>query len=159
MTIYYKDGTDPFWLLLKKETGGLPGQEKWICRNVTQWTDILNDDDDRIGIYSNNHKLLWMTITGSIEDQRGDYKLRMKLFSHIIIDRMSDQLLAGKNKTIEKMTEYQLEKCIENESNEGRTIRVQMEWSRDNQDKWPEAAHWIKRQFERLNEIATGRFG
>ena len=156
--MYTDNEIDPFWLLLKKETGGLPGQEKWIRRNATQWTDIINDDGDRIGIYSNNQKLLWMTITGSKSEQGKDLIPRMKRFSQVIIDRMSDQSLAGKNKTIEKMTKYQLEKCIENESNEGRTIRVQMEWNRDNQDGWPKATRWIGKQYTRLNDIASGSF-
>ena len=159
MTIYGNDETDPFWLLLKKETGGLPGQEKWIRRNATQWTEILNTEGDRIGVYINNYKLLWLTITGSITDQKGDYKLRMKLFSQIIIYKMSDQQLAGEKKIIERMTEYEINKCIEKASDKGRSIRVQMEWIRDDQNGWPEAAHWIKQQFERLNAIANGRFG
>ena len=158
MTIYRNDETDPFWLVLKKETGGLPGQENWISRNATQWTDILNSEGDRIGVYINNNRLLWLTITGSKEDRKGDYKLRMKLFSQIIIYKMSDQQLAGERKIIEKMTKYEINKCIEETSKKGQSIRVQMEWIRDDQDGWPEAAHWIKQQFERLNVIATGRF-
>ncbi len=83
----------------------------------------------------------------------------MKLFSRIIICEMSDQQLAGEKKIIERMTKYEVNKCIEKASNKGQSIRVQMEWIRDDQNGWPEAAHWIKQQFERLNAIANGRFG
>lgn len=158
MIIYNNDDIDPFWLLLKNETGGLPGQERWIRRNATQWTDIVNNEGDRIGIYSNNPKLLWMTITGSKLEQGDNYIPRMKRFSQLIIDKMSDQQLAGENKTIEKMNIYQLNKCIEKASENSRTIRVQMEWIRDDQGGWPEVARWIGQQFERLNVIAISGF-
>ena len=158
MIIYNNDDIDPFWLLLKNETDGLPGQERWIRRNATQWTDIVNDEGDRIGVYSNNPRLLWMTITGSELEQGDDYIPRMRRFSQLIIDKMSDQQLAGENKTIEKMNSYQLNKCIEKASENGRTIRVQMEWIRDDQSGWPKATRWIGQQFERLKVIALGSF-
>lgn len=158
MIIYNNDDIDPFWLLLKNETGGLPGQEKWISRSAVQWTDILSNDGDRISVYINNPRLLWMTITGSRAEQGDDYMSRMNRFSRLIIDKMSDQQLSGDNKTIKKMNSYQLNKCIEKASENGRTIRVQMEWIRDDQSGWPEAARWIGQQFERLNVIALGGF-
>lgn len=151
MTIYE---VDPFWILLKKETGGLPGQERWRRRIRTQWTEELNDDNDRVGVFINNKKLLWMTITGSILEQGNDYAPRMKRFSKMMIDKINNSQLSGERKTIVKMTEHELNKCIDNASQKGRTIRVQMEWDRDNQDRWPDAARWIMQQFEILNAIA-----
>ena len=35
------------------------------------------------------------------------------------------------------------------------TITVQRAWVRDDEDEWPEAAQWIKEQFERLRAILS----
>ena len=33
------------------------------------------------------------------------------------------------------------------------TVSVRRQWTRDDEDEWPEAADWIKEQYERLHAI------
>lgn len=51
------------------------------------------------------------------------------------------------------MGDQALEENIEKTSADGMTITVQTDWTRDDEDDWPEAARWIREQFERLRAI------
>ena len=147
---------DPFWLLLEKETGGLPGQQGWKKTNIVQWTKILNNDGDRIGVYIGNAELVFLNITGYVDEQGASRVQRMKRFSKKLIDDMKDQQLGDGKRTIDEMHLQEIENYIEKESKEGRTIKVQRAWNRFDQEGWPEVALWIKQQFDRLNAIVSG---
>ena len=45
---------------------------------------------------------------------------------------------------------------LEKHSIDGMTVTVQKPWTRDDEGEWPEAAQWIKEQFERLRAILSG---
>ena len=64
----------------------------------------------------------------------------MQKYSWKIREEMSDQVLGGN---------------IEKTNADGMTITVQTDWTRDDEDDWPEAARWIKEQFERLRAILS----
>lgn len=151
-----KNQVDPFWLLLEKETGGLPGQEGWKRINIAEWTKILNNEGDRIGVYIGNAELVFLNITGYADEQGEGRVQRMKKFSKKIIDEMKDQQLGDGKRTIDEMHHQEIENYIEKESKEGRTIKVQRAWNRFDQEGWPEVALWIKQQFDRLNAIVSG---
>ena len=55
----------------------------------------------------------------------------------------------------EQMADQQLGENLEKHSVDGVTITVQRPWARDDEDEWPEAARWIKEQFERLRAIVA----
>ena len=129
-----------FWCLLKEKTGGLPGQtDQW--RGPAQWSEILNSEDDRIGVSmgSNNISLYVRAEVGEQSDKR---TLRMQQHSKAIIREMSDQ---------------QLETNIESESRKGRSISVKGSWGLDDESDWPSAAVWVKEQFERLRIIVNDK--
>jgi len=42
---------------------------------------------------------------------------------------------------------------LEKNSEDGQSIAVQRPWSRDDEDERPEAAEWIKEQYERLRAV------
>ena len=65
----------------------------------------------------------------------------MRQYSWTIRDQMDDQQL-GEN--------------LEKNTADGMTITVQKRWTRDDESEWPEAAQWIKEQFERLRVILSG---
>ena len=64
----------------------------------------------------------------------------MRTYSRKIHEEMGDQVL-GEN--------------FEKTSADGMTITVQTSWTRDDEDGWPEAAQWLKEQFERLRDILS----
>ena len=64
----------------------------------------------------------------------------MRQYSWMIRDQMDDQQL-GEN--------------LEKNTADGMTITVQKRWTRDDRSEWPEAAQWIKEQFERLRAILS----
>ena len=45
---------------------------------------------------------------------------------------------------------------LERYSSEGTTVSVRRHWVRDDEAGWPEAAYWIKEQYERLRAIVVG---
>ena len=53
----------------------------------------------------------------------------------------------------EQMGDQEIGDDLEKESEEGRTVRVQRSWTRDDEDGWPEAAQWIIEQHNRLRAI------
>ena len=128
----------------------------WKKTNIVQWTDILNSDGDRIGVYIGNTELISLNITGGVDEQSAGRVQRMKQFSKKIINEMKDQQLGDGKKTIDEMHQRQIENYIEKESQEGRSIKVQRTWNRYDQGGWPEVALWIKQQFDRLHAIVSG---
>ena len=127
-----------FWRRFKECEGGIPGQkDSW--RGRSQWSAPLNAIGDRVSIYVGNHELLWLYIR-AWEPPSAQRAARMRRFSRKIQEEMGDQVLG---------------EDIEKTSADGLTITVQKSWTRDNEDEWPEAAHWIKEQFERLRAILS----
>ena len=128
-----------FWRRLKKLEGGIPGQkESW--RGKSQWTASLNASGDRIGIYVGHAEWLWLYIRAGERQASQERAARMRRYSWLIHEQMADQQL-GEN--------------LEKHSVDGMTITVQRAWTRDDEDEWPEAARWIKEQFERLRAIVA----
>ncbi|MDE0191075.1 MAG: HNH endonuclease family protein [Gammaproteobacteria bacterium] len=129
-----------FWELLKEHVGGLPGQkEEW--RGPHQRTSPANSCGDRIGIHVGNADMLWLYIRAGDSQESGDSAARMRQYSWMIREQMGDQ---------------QLGDDLEKNSRNGITILVRRQWTRDDQDEWPEAARWIAEQHERLRAILAG---
>ena len=53
------------------------------------------------------------------------------------------------------MDDQRLGENLEKNNADGMTITVQRHWTRDDEGEWPEAAQWIKEQFERLRAILS----
>ena len=128
-----------FWKLFKEREGGIPGQKDY-WRGASQWSAPLNAAGDRIGIYVGNPEQLWLYIRAGERQASEERAARMRTYSRRIREEMGDQVL-GEN--------------IEKTSADGITITVQTDWTRDDEDDWPEAARWIKEQFERLRAILS----
>lgn len=130
-----------FWRLLKTETGGVHGQKSnWS--GPSQATTSLNRNGSRIGIYIGNADALWLFVT---EYDKRDVKaraLRMQNYSRLIVENMSDQRLSND---------------VENESHEGRSVKVWREWTKDDEQEWSDAAFWVKEQVERLQIIVADK--
>ena len=127
-----------FWRFLKEKTGGLPGQkDHWRGRN--QWANSGNDFDDWIGINVGNPDRLWLYVLSGNKKSENSVS-RMKAISRIIRNQMADQEITGD---------------MQSESELGRSLSVQRDWVRDDENDWPEAAQWIMDQHERLRKIAT----
>ncbi len=128
-----------FWHLLKAETGGVHGQKpNWS--GPSQATGSLNSYGSQVGIYIGNADMLWLFVTESGKKNVETRVLRMQGYSRSIIENMSDQKLSND---------------IEDESHEGRSIRVWKEWTRDDEEEWSDAAFWVKEQAERLRIIVV----
>lgn len=132
-----EDRTMLFWKFLKEQTGGLPGQ-KDTWRGPSQRTSPANIEGDQVAIHVGNPELLWLYIRAGTSQIANERSERMRHYSFIIQQNMSDQIL-GEN--------------LEKNANEGWTISVQRQWIRDDEDEWLEAALWIKEQQERLAAI------
>ena len=128
-----------FWQFLKEHTGGLPGQ-KDTWRGPFQRTTSLNSLGDHVGIQIGNSELLWLYIRAGDSQQSYESAERMRRYSWLIQEQMSDQELGGE---------------IERNSNRGWTITVQKNWIQDDQNSWPEVSDWIKQQQERLQMILS----
>ena len=107
-------------------------------RSSGLWTNPLNSSGDRIGFHVGNPELLWLYIRAGESRASPARAARIRQYSWRIRDQMGDQEL-GEN----------LEKNSEN----GMTVSVRRQWTRDDEDEWPDAAEWIKEQFERLRAI------
>lgn len=137
----FKD-TNPnprFWKLLEEQEGGLPGQkESW--RGGSQWTASLNKTGDRVGIYVGGEDRLRLYIRAG-ETRASSARLeRMRLYSRMIGRLMGDQDLSDN---------------VDENSAKGWSIEVSRSWVREDEDAWPDAARWIKEQFERLRMIVV----
>ena len=131
--------TQAFWKLFKEREGGVPGQrDSW--RGPSQWSAPLNSAGDRISIYVGNPELLWLYIRAGERQASEQRTARMRQYSWMIRDQMDDQQL-GEN--------------LEKNTAGGIAITVQKRWTRDDESEWPEAAQWIKEQFERLRVIVA----
>ena len=132
--------TREFWRFLKTHVGGVPGQrDSW--RGPSQWTSPLNSSGDKIGIYVGNPHLLWLYIRAGESQRSEERTARMRRYSWVIRDQMGDQELGGN---------------LESSSLDGTTVVIQRGWTRDDEAEWPEAAQWIKEQYERLRAILVG---
>ena len=128
-----------FWKLLKEQEGGLPGQkDSW--RGGSQWTAPLNRTGDRVGIYVGNEDRLWLYIKAAESEASQTRVERMRPYSRKMRQMMGDQDL-GAN--------------VDEEGANGRSIAVRRPWVREDEDAWPDAAQWIKEQFERLHRIVA----
>ena len=128
-----------FWKLFKEREGAIPGQkDSW--RGKSQWTAPLNTAGDRVVIYVGHAELLWLYIRAGERQASQERAARMRRYSWLIQGQIADQQL-GEN--------------LEKQSADGMTITVQRAWTRDDEDEWPEAAGWIKEQFERLRAILS----
>ena len=126
-----------FWMLLKAETGGLPGQpDDWRSRNC--WTTWLNDARDVIGV-SLTDEWIGLYLRASEYQNTPSRAERMLQYSRKIRELMSDQEFDGNEVSLSK---------------KGRSISVRRAWDRDDEDSWPEAARWIKDQADRLQVVA-----
>ena len=126
-----------FWRVLKTRAGGVPGQkDSW--RGPSQWTSPLNPSGDRITINVGNPDRLWLYIRAGESQQSEERAERMRQYSWAIRDQMGDQELEGN---------------LEKNSVDGLTLSIQRSWTRDDEAAWPEAALWIKEQYERLRVI------
>ena len=130
-----------FWRFFKSYAGGVPGQ-KDTWRGRSQRTTPLNAAGDRIGFDVGNREALWLYIRSGEAQESEERAARMRRYSRTIQDRMEDQKL-------------QLEKNAEKSAAMGMTISVWKSWTCDDEEGWPEAAQWIKEQFERLRTILT----
>ena len=132
-----------FWKFLKEHVGGVPGQ-KDTWRGASQWTERLNGSGDYVGIYIGNPELLWLYVKAGESQASDERAMRMRRYSWMIRERMGDQQL-GDN--------------LDRNSGNGMSIAVQRPWVRDDEDEWPEAAQWIREQYERLHAIVAGQPG
>ncbi len=129
--------TQAFWLLLKKHTGGVPGQ-KDTWRGPNQWTSPVNLSGDRIGFYVGNPDHLRLYIRAGETQASEGRAARMRQYSWMIREQMGDQETGGN---------------LEKSSLQGTTVYVRRRWERPDEARWPEAAQWIKEQYERLRAI------
>lgn len=148
-----------FWSVLKEEFDDLPGQEGWNSADVTQFTSILNCYNDLIAISMERPGVLWLDVSGHKAAQGTDRAQRMKMFSYMILGRMSDQDLGGRDWSTKDKGQQYIDKFIANEGNDGRSIKVRLVWNRDDENKWSETASWVKEQFYRLREIINCECG
>ena len=132
-----------FWKLLKEQEGGLLGQkDSW--RGGSQWTAPLNRTGDRVGIYVGNEDLLWLYIKAAESEASQARAERMRRYSRKMQQMMGDQDL-GDN--------------VDENSAKGWSIVVRRPWVREDEDAWPDAAQWIREQFERLRRIVADSNG
>ena len=138
-----KSRTRSFWKFLKEHAGGVPGQ-KDTWRGASQWSSRNDGSDNYVGIYVGNPELLWLYIKSGESEASEERAARMRRFSWMIRERMSDQQLGGN---------------LERNSIRGWTISVERPWVRDDENDWPEAALWIREQCERLHAIVADAHG
>ena len=131
--------TKAFWRFFREHAGGVPGQ-KDTWRGASQWTSPLNANGDRVAIYVGNSELLWLYIRAGDGQVSAERAARMRRYSWTIREQMADQEL-GEN--------------LEKNSEDGMTVSVRSSWTRDVEDEWPEAAQWLKEQYERLRAVLS----
>ena len=127
-----------FWHFLKDHKVDVPGQKDSWSDRVTQWTDAINSQGDRIAIYVGNPDRLWLFVRSG-ENQRSPKRdARMLEYSDKIKTMLADQDLTDD---------------IEKASVQGQTIRIEKQWIREDESQWPAAADWLVDQYERLCKI------
>ena len=133
-------GAQAFWKYFREHEGGIPGQkDNW--RGKFNWSASLNDAGDRIGIRVGDPELLWLYVRARKSEAPGQSAARMRRLSERIHEEMGDQVLG---------------EDFDRASADGMTIAVTKSWTRDDEDGWPEAAQWLREQFERLQAIVSG---
>ena len=131
--------TKAFWRFFREHAGGVPGQ-KDTWRGASQWTSPLNAYGDRVAIYVGNPELLWLYIRAGDAHASAERAARMRRYSWTMRDQMADQ---------------ELGESLEKNSEDGMSVSVQRRWSRDDEEEWPEAAQWIKEQYDRLLAVLS----
>ena len=129
-----------FWELLKKDIPEL--RERHAERTVIQWSGNLNKYKDKIGFYLESDRIQ-LYIRSGVEDKSRppERTIQMKEYSRLIQMNLADQQpFYGKN-----------------QESEGRSIRVQKLWMRDDQTQWPHVAKWVKEQFVELQKIIVAK--
>ncbi len=123
-----------FWRLLRERTGVGSGKG-----NLFQQSGPLNPSGDRIHIaLSKNYYQI--QLWGRAVERSPERTERMRRYSHRIHEDMGDQDTVGDSR------EW---------AEEGWTIGVVRPFYLTDRDEWPEAADWIKEQYERLVAIVS----
>ncbi len=130
-----KSQAQEFWRFLMKRTGGLPGQ-KDTWRGANQWTDPLNVQGDRIGLFAGSERLS-LYVRSNQRSASPQRAARMQKYSRMIREQMSDQTLGDTDEA----------------SASGRSVSLRRSWTRDSEDEWPAAAEWLMDQFARLRAL------
>lgn len=126
-----------FWRFFKTHTGGVPGwKDTW--RGRSQWTIALNASGDRVAFYIGYPDLLRLHIRAGEPQASEPRAARMRGYSRVIREHMEDQEIGGN---------------VEQRCNDGTTLWIERRWTRDDETEWPDAAEWIKDQYERLRTI------
>ena len=127
-----------FFRFLKERTGGLPGQkDSW--RGASQWAAPANERGDRICI-SLGEEVIYLYIRTGTSETLPNRTSRLRRYSSAILNQLPDQTIEGE---------------LETESTEGRTVSLQRAWNRQDEADWPDAADWIKDQYERLHILLS----
>lgn len=127
-----------FWVQLRKKIDQLP---KRPARDKTQWSNNLNVEQDKIGIYLGKSKI-WLYIKSGESETSLDRTQRMRLYSTAIRNSIVDQDIYNRNA-----------------ESDGRSIGIKKEWTRLNRGEWPEVVQWVSSQFEALKAIIENEFG
>ncbi len=125
-----------FWELLKKDIPEI--RLRRAERTIIQWSVDLNKHKDKIGFCIESDKIQ-LYIRSGIEDKSKppERTKQMEEYSRLIREKLSDQQpFYGKN-----------------QEREGRSIRLQKLWVRENKTQWLPVAQWVKEMFVALNEI------
>ena len=64
----------------------------------------------------------------------------MREFSSMIIEQMADQEISGD---------------IDSNSANGQSVLVQMQWDRNDESEWPDAAQWLVDQYKRMRLLGA----
>lgn len=135
-----------FYRFLRQQTGGLPGQTD-LWRGKNQWTKPLNPHGDRVGLVVVDDAL---------------YLCIRKPWGHGTSAELATRLLHYSGKIRSEMGDQRIEGEPHAASLEGRTVWLTRPWTYADDEDWPDAAAWIKEQYERLRfilEEATGEEG
>ena len=130
--------TQRFWRHLMEETGGVTGQhDRW--QGAWQRTEPLNSRGEYIRFHIGaEHITVYIRSGEPASPQRTD---RMHEHSRMIRETMSDQ-------TVENSSS-------DRHAREGKSVYIRKEWERENEEEWPEAAHWLTDQTQRLQALLS----
>lgn len=125
-----------FWELLKNDIPEIFSRR--AERTVIQWSEDLNKYNDKIG-FRIESDWIQLYIRSGIETKSESKKRtsQMEEYSELIRLQLSDQQLFYEK----------------NQERNGRSIRIQKSWKRDNKEQWPDTAQWVKEMFVALQEI------
>lgn len=126
-----------FYHFLRQRTGGLPGQTD-VWRGKNQWTKPLNRHGDRVGLLVVDDALHLCIRKPWGQGTSAELAARLLRYSGKIRSEMGDQRIEGEPHAA---------------SLEGRTVWLKRPWTYEDDEDWPDAAAWIKEQYERLRFI------